>query len=176
MNPRVPIALTVACLTAAACGETHSVTPDAAPGDTLHVVDRVVVHKGERKLLLMHGRKLVRSYPVELGSHPEGSKERAGDSRTPEGTYRLVRRNADSGYFLSLEISYPDQTDLQRARTHDRDAGGAVMVHGMPNTLIQTPAYYAKHDWTDGCIAVSNASMAEIWTLTPDNAPIDILP
>jgi murein L,D-transpeptidase YafK len=160
----------------AGCVRTPTIAPNAPPADTLRVVDAVVVHKADRKLLLMHGSDVVRSYHIELGLNPTGQKERSGDSRTPEGVYRIEGHNARSDYFLSLKVSYPNQADEQRARTHHWDAGGAIMIHGMPNDLKHEPRDYETHDWTDGCIAVSNADMAEIWTLTPDNVRIDILP
>ena len=144
--------------------------------NTLPLVDRVVVHKGERRLLLMHGGNIVRSYHVALGLSPTGQKERSGDFRTPEGTYRLERRNARSDYFLSIKVSYPNETDLKRAHLRHWDTGGSIMIHGLPNFLKHEPDYYLSHDWTDGCIAVSNADMTEIWMLTPDDVPIDILP
>ena len=168
--------LLLASFAAAACAKKQSITPNAPPGDTLRVVDRVVVHKAERKLVLMHGNDILRSYHVQLGSSPTGQKEQAGDSRTPEGTYQLERHNPQSEYFLSIQVSYPNQNDVERARAHHRDAGGLIMIHGMPNDLKHDPQAYESHDWTDGCIALSNADMAEIWTLTPTNVSIDILP
>jgi murein L,D-transpeptidase YafK len=149
--------------------------PQPALG-TLPLVDRVVVHKAERRLLLMHGGNIVRSYHVALGLSPIGQKERSGDFRTPEGTYRLERRNARSDYFLSIKVSYPNESDLKRARSRHWDTGGSIMIHGLPNYLRHEPEFYLSHDWTDGCIAVSNADMTEIWMLTPDDVPIDILP
>jgi murein L,D-transpeptidase YafK len=146
------------------------------PLDTLPVVDRVVVKKSARQLVLMHGGNVVRSYHVELGLSPIGQKERSGDFRTPEGSYRLERRNPRSDYFLSIKVSYPNPLDLKRARARHWDTGGSIMIHGLPNFLKHDPDYYATHDWTDGCIAVSNADMTEIWMLTPDDTPIDILP
>jgi len=143
---------------------------------TLPLVDRVVVRKGERRLLLMHGGNIVRSYHVALGLNPVGQKERSGDFRTPEGTYRLERRNARSDYFLSIKVSYPNEADQKRAHSRHWDTGGSIMIHGLPNYLKHEPEYYMAHDWTDGCIAVSNADMTEIWMLTPDDVPIDILP
>ncbi|GAC1454409.1 MAG: hypothetical protein PVS2B3_06460 [Steroidobacteraceae bacterium] len=145
-------------------------------GDTLPVVDRVVVHKAQRRLDLMHGGNVVRSYHVALGLNPTGQKERSGDFRTPEGDYRLDRRNSRSDYFLSIKVSYPNETDLRRARARHWQAGGSIMIHGLPNLMKHDADYYQRTDWTDGCIAVSNADMVEIWMLTPDNAPIDILP
>jgi murein L,D-transpeptidase YafK len=144
--------------------------------ETLPVVDRVLVRKAERRLILMHGGNVVRSYHVALGLSPVGQKERSGDFRTPEGSYRLERRNPRSDYFLSIKVSYPNPLDLKRARARHWDSGGSIMIHGLPNQLRHDPDYYRNHDWTDGCIAVSNADMVEIWMLTPDDVPIDILP
>ena len=149
-------------------------TPPAA--DRLPTVDRVVVRKSERTLALMHGGNVVRSYHVQLGLNPVGQKERSGDFRTPEGSYRLERRNPRSDFFLSLKVSYPNPQDLRRARAHHWETGGSIMIHGLPNTLKHEPEYYENHDWTDGCIAVSNADMVEIWMLVPDDVLIDILP
>jgi murein L,D-transpeptidase YafK len=138
--------------------------------------DRVVVRKAQRKLHLMHGDTILRSYRVALGLNPVGRKERAGDFRTPEGTYRLTRRNSRSEYFLSIQVSYPSEHDLKRARRNRVDPGGQIMIHGFPNQLRHAPQYYETRDWTDGCIAVSNSDMVEIWLLTPDNVPIEIWP
>jgi murein L,D-transpeptidase YafK len=144
--------------------------------EALPIVDRIVVRKGERRLLLMHGSNIVRSYHVALGLNPIGQKERSGDFRTPEGTYRLERRNPRSDFFLSIKVSYPSPADLKRARARHWDSGGSIMIHGLPNYLKHDPEYYQTHDWTDGCIAVSNADMVEIWMLAPDDVPIEILP
>jgi len=144
--------------------------------ENLPVVDKVVVHKAERKLELLQGGTVVRSYKVALGLNPVGTKERSGDFRTPEGAYRLVRRNPRSDYFLSMQVSYPNDSDLKHARRNHWDTGGSIMIHGLPNQLKHDPSYYESRDWTDGCIAVSNSDMLEIWLLTPDNAPIEILP
>jgi murein L,D-transpeptidase YafK len=149
-------------------------TPDSV--GQLPPVDHVVVHKADRKLFLMHGEKIVRSYKVALGLNPVGTKERSGDFRTPEGTYRLIRRNPRSDFFLSMQVSYPNEADLKHARRNHWDTGGSIMIHGLPNQLKHDPAYYENVDWTDGCIALSNADMLEIWLLTPDNALIEILP
>ena len=156
--------------------QSGQVTLRAQKTEALPVVDRVVVHKGERRLLLMHGGNIVRSYHVALGLNPTGQKERSGDFRTPEGSYRLERRNPRSDYFLSIQISYPSAADLKRARARHWDTGGSIMIHGLPNWPRHEPEYYLSHDWTDGCIAVSNADMVEIWMLAPDDVPIDILP
>jgi len=140
------------------------------------VADRIVVHKSERRLYLMRHGQILRSYRVALGLIPEGPKERAGDFRTPEGRYQLGRRNPRSDYFLSIQVSYPNGEDRRRAHRHRLDPGGSIMLHGLPNNLRHSPDYYAAHDWTDGCIAMSNSDMVELWLMTQDNTPIEIMP
>jgi murein L,D-transpeptidase YafK len=147
-----------------------------SPADLVPLADRVVVHKAERRLYLMRGADVLRSYRVALGLNPTGQKERSGDFRTPEGRYYLTRRNPRSDYFLSILVSYPNELDVQRARRHRWDTGGSIMIHGLPNQLKRSPDYYEKVDWTDGCIAVSNSEMLEIWLMTQDGTPIDIIP
>lgn len=138
--------------------------------------DRAVVRKSARRLYLLSHGNVLRSYRVALGLIPAGSKEREGDFRTPEGTYLLTRRNAHSDYFLSIQVSYPNAADMQRARRNRWQVGGSIMVHGLPNYLKHAPDYYATADWTDGCIALSNADMVEFWLLSHDNMPIEITP
>ncbi len=138
--------------------------------------DRVVVQKAERKLLLYRGEKLLGSYRVALGLNPQGPKERERDYRTPEGRYFLSRRNTRSDYFLSIQVSYPNKQDEKNARHRGWAPGGSIMIHGLPNTPKHSPLYYAETDWTDGCIALSNSDMVEIWMRTQDNIPIDIFP
>ncbi|HKQ83150.1 MAG TPA: L,D-transpeptidase family protein [Steroidobacteraceae bacterium] len=142
----------------------------------LPLADKVLVRKAERRLYLLHKNDVLRSYPIQLGLAPMGQKEQEGDFRTPEGRYRLVRRNANSDYFLSLQVSYPNDQDLARARVLGVPPGGAIMIHGLPNVPKKTLDYYEKVDWTDGCIAVSNADMVEIWLMTPLDTPIEITP
>lgn len=145
------------------------------PLSVMPTVSRVVVHKSARRMELMSGDQVLRSYRVSLGLQPRGHKEREGDFRTPEGRYYLTRRNPRSDFFLSIQVSYPNDRDVKHARSNGWEPGGAIMIHGMPNRLKQDPDYY-RRDWTDGCIAVSNADMLEIWLLTNQNTPIDILP
>jgi murein L,D-transpeptidase YafK len=136
--------------------------------------DRVVVHKGQRRVELYRGDKVLRSYTCSLGLSPTGHKQREGDFRTPEGNYYLDTRNFDSDFFLSIRISYPNDEDLLKARKLGVDPGNYIMIHGLPNRMERTPSYYTSHDWTNGCVAVSNADMVEIWMLTDLQTPIDI--
>ncbi len=150
--------------------------PAAAPAAPIEMADRVVVHKSERRLLLMRGDRVLRSFEAALGLSPKGHKQREGDFRTPEGNYRLSGRNANSDYFLAIQVSYPSADDLRRASREGVRPGGLIMIHGQPNRPSKPLEYYQTRDWTNGCIAVSNADMVDIWLMTPDNTPIQILP
>lgn len=151
-------------------------TPNPALSNALPAADRIVVHKADRRLELLRKGEVLRSYKVALGLQPVGHKERSGDFRTPEGRYTLSRRNPRSDFFLSIQISYPNDVDLRNAKSNGWEPGGSIMIHGLPNVLKRDLTYYQTRDWTDGCIAVSNSDMVEIWLLTQDNTPIDILP
>jgi murein L,D-transpeptidase YafK len=151
------------------------VSGGAGAGD-FPVADRVVVEKGARKLHLMRDGEPLRTFRIALGIRPVGDKEKEGDFRTPEGTYLLDARNPNSEYFLSMHISYPDGRDYREARERGLDPGGAIMIHGQPNNPTRSEAYYRTQDWTNGCIAVSNSDMIDIWLMTPDNTPIEIRP
>jgi murein L,D-transpeptidase YafK len=134
--------------------------------------DRVLVLKRERKLYLLRGNKILKSYRVALGGHPVGAKTREGDERTPEGDYLLDWHNPDSDYYKSIHISYPNAKDMARARKLRIPPGGDLFIHGQPNDL--TGSAKQSGDWTAGCIAVSNAEMDEIWRAVADGTPIVI--
>jgi murein L,D-transpeptidase YafK len=148
----------------------------AMPEGGVQMADRILVRKSERRLYLLRQGQVLRSFRVALGLSPQGHKEREGDFKTPEGSYRLIRRNPRSDFFLSMQVSYPNEQDLMRAQRNKAKPGGAIMLHGWPNVPRKNPEYYASSDWTDGCIAVSNADMVEIWLRTPLDTPIEILP
>jgi lipoprotein-anchoring transpeptidase ErfK/SrfK len=144
--------------------------------DPLPQADLIVVRKSERRLYLMRRGEVLRSYRVALGLNPVGHKERSGDFRTPEGRYRIERRNPRSDFFLSMQVSYPNSQDAANARRNGWAPGGSIMIHGLPNEPRKNADYYATQDWTDGCIAVSNAEMLEIWMFVSNNTPIEIEP
>jgi murein L,D-transpeptidase YafK len=149
-------------------------TPSVEPA--LPMADRVLVSKAERKLQLLRNGEVLRTYKIALGLRPEGHKEFEGDFRTPEGVYHLSRRNPNSEYFLSIQIDYPNDRDVARARRQGVRPGGAIMIHGQPNVPRKPRDYYSNVDWTEGCIAVSNSDMVEIWLMTPPDTPIEIRP
>lgn len=138
--------------------------------------DRLVVKKSARKLFLFAGDELLRSYEVALGRNPVGHKERRGDYRTPEGKYLLDWRNPQSRFYRSIHISYPNENDRRRAAAMGVDPGGSIMIHGVPNRYRDDQEFLISLNWTEGCIAVTNKDMEEIWALVADNTPIEILP
>jgi murein L,D-transpeptidase YafK len=152
----------------------------SAPAQELALVpdhaDSVLVVKSERKLYLLKAGRVLRAFDVSLGLVPNGPKRREGDFRTPEGRYRLETRNVESDYFLSIRVSYPDDADRARARAQGVDPGGQIMIHGLPNEPKHDVRRYQGADWTDGCIAVSNADMVDIWLMTRESTPIEIRP
>ena len=148
----------------------------AGPASMLQPVDRVIVHKGKRLMELHRDGSIVASYKISLGLVPMGQKQREGDFRTPEGLYHLSRRNPNSEFFLSIQIDYPNDRDVARARKQGVRPGGAIMIHGQPNVPRKPRDYYTNVDWTEGCIAVSNSDMVEIWLMTPPDTPIEIKP
>ena len=147
-----------------ACGSTE-----------LPLAESVLVVKSERKMWLISDGKKYREYNISLGDNPSGHKEQEGDEKTPEGRYSIDYRNPESSYHLSLHISYPRQQDEENARKKGVSPGGNIFVHGLPNGVELTKANYKGRDWTDGCIAVQNSEIEEIWSLVKDGTPIEIL-
>jgi murein L,D-transpeptidase YafK len=113
---------------------------------------------------------------VALGGDPVGPKTRLGDHKTPEGLYAIVGRNDKSEFHRSLRLSYPNEKDRSRARKQKVSPGGDIMIHGLPNGYGAVGAAHALHDWTDGCIAVTNQEIEEIWAAVPDGTPVQINP
>ncbi|MCZ7674876.1 MAG: L,D-transpeptidase family protein [Roseovarius sp.] len=127
-------------------------------------VTRVIVQKTDRKLYLMHNDRVLRSYPVELGSAPAGHKQFEGDGKTPEGVYRIDRRNPDSAFHLSLGISYPNGHDIAVARAADKSPGGDIFIHGRPNGNPRD----RRKDWTEGCISLKNRDIEWVYAMVGD--------
>jgi murein L,D-transpeptidase YafK len=138
------------------------------------LADKVLVLKGERKLILLKGDQVLKTYTVGLGEHPMGPKITKGDSKTPEGSYILDRHNPHSQYHKSIHISYPNADDVARAKKLHRPTGGDLFIHGLPNNFDGPDQQYG--DWTDGCIGLTNADIEDIWQRVPDGTPIEIKP
>ena len=144
--------------------------------DTSIKADKVLVVKSERKLYLLKNGAPIKVYNVSLGLNPQGHKQEKGDKKTPEGLYILDRRNPKSKYYKSIHISYPNEQDRKRAAERGVDPGGDIVLHGLPVNSKDEAWDYIERDWTDGCIAVTNDEMQEIWELVPDFTPIEITP
>ena len=129
-------------------------------------VTRIQVFKERRVMQLIHNRTLLKSYRFELGFTPKGHKSEEGDGKTPEGAYRIDRKNPNSRFHLSLGISYPNATDVAAARARGVSPGGDIFIHGTPSTWVGQP------DWTWGCIAVSNTEMDEIFAMVETGTKI----
>ena len=153
------------------------ILPSGISASDLTMADKVIIEKEKRRLHLLNNKKIIKSFSVALGLSPLGHKRHEGDSKTPEGSYFLDGRNQNSDFFLSIHVSYPNSTDIQAAKNNGLSPGGEIMIHGQPNNPIYPDVYYETKDWTNGCIAVSNGDMMDIWMTIPDmRIPIDILP
>ncbi len=149
-------------------------TPPPAPGQIYAA--KILVDKSERKMeLLDAGGQVQRTYQIALGENPIGHKTQEGDGKTPEGIYTISGRNSTSRYHLSLRISYPNEQDKEQAKQRNVSPGGDIMIHGLPNGMGWTPGSKLI-DWTDGCIAVFNEEIEEIWNMVPDGTTIEIHP
>ena len=147
-----------------------------AMSDERFLADSVLVDKSERKLYLLRDGIKYREYSIALGPRPRGHKLHAGDERTPEGRYILDFKTEKSDYYKAIHISYPNEQDIKRALDIGAPPGGSIMIHGMPNNTTLRPELIQKFNWTDGCIAVTNADMDEIWSAIKPGTPIDIRP
>lgn len=136
-------------------------------------IDRIVIEKSTRRMTLWQDGRELRTYRIALGFAPGGHKEQQGDGRTPEGLYRIDRRNPQSKYHLSLGIDYPQPADRTRAAAAGVSPGGDIFIHGQPNGF---GAVTMPHDWTAGCIAVSNAEIEEIWRVAAIGTEVEIRP
>ena len=137
-------------------------------------IDLVRVDKSDRFLELVANGQIVRRYPIALGGNPVGHKGEEGDERTPVGRYVLDWRNPGSGYYRSIHISYPNARDRAAAAFRGVDPGGMIMIHGQPNGFGWWSWFLQNFDWTDGCIAVENDHMDEIWQLVANGTAIEI--
>lgn len=138
--------------------------------------DRIVIEKSARTMTLMRNDKPLKTYKVALSRQPVGAKERAGDHRVPEGEYTVDSKNPDSRFHLALHISYPKAADREHARKLGVDPGGNVEIHGVGRAFSWVGSLHRWIDWTDGCVAVTNSEIEEIWPLVPVGTPVEIGP
>ena len=140
-------------------------------------IDIIIVNKSERILYVVKDDKIIKKYEIALGLNPTGHKKKEGDKKTPEGYYFIDGKNSKSKYFLSLHTSYPNFHDKQVALKNDLNPGEHIAIHGLPSTSVLSQHLYSRGaDWTDGCIAINNADMKELWDLIEEGTQILIKP
>ena len=144
--------------------------------DPVVVADSIVVEKAARRLTLFHRGEPVKVYFVALGRNPVGDKVQRGDLRTPEGLFTIQARTPVSKYYKALRISYPDVRHANRAAQMGVSAGGDIMIHGLAQNIAKLGAGHRLKDWTEGCIAVTNEEIDEIYRAVPVGSPIEIKP
>jgi murein L,D-transpeptidase YafK len=139
-------------------------------------VDQIIIHKSARTLSLMHKGKIIKTYKVSLGPHAIGPKTQAGDGKTPEGHYTISARNEHSHYHRALKISYPNASDVKRAQKLGVSPGGDIMIHGLPNGKGWVGKQHLLHDWTIGCVALTDEEIDEVYSKVKVGTPVDIHP
>jgi murein L,D-transpeptidase YafK len=138
--------------------------------------DKIVIVKSVRTMTLLSGPKVLKTYKVALGGVPAGPKRVEGDHKTPEGNYVIDAKNSRSQFHLSLHISYPSAADRENAHKLGSRPGGAIMIHGLARPFAYLGSLHRQTDWTDGCVAVTNAEIEEIWKLVPVGTRVEIRP
>jgi murein L,D-transpeptidase YafK len=138
--------------------------------------DKILILKSAHTITLLNGEKVLKTYKIALGTAPVGAKHIEGDHKTPEGNYTIDAKNPQSQFHLSLHISYPSAADRERAARMGTRPGGAIMIHGLAKQFAYLGPLHHQVDWTDGCVAVTNAEIEEIWKLVPMGTRVEIRP
>jgi murein L,D-transpeptidase YafK len=157
----------------ALAGMSAGIAPRSA-AQTASKIDRIVIEKSKRTLSLMDGTKTLKTYKVALGGQPVGPKDRQGDHKTPEGIYSVDAKNPNSQFYKALHISYANQADRANARKLGVSPGGDVEIHGLGSKWEWLGAKHRLTDWTDGCIALTNEEIDEIYPLIKVGTPIPV--
>ena len=176
MNKNYLIILLLLWLTACSAAPIFPPSSIPQPIPKHRYVDFVLVEKSQNKMYLLKNNYIVREYDIALGQNFIGHKVREGDHRTPEGRYTLTYKNAQSSFYKSIRIDYPNEADIARAAMRGVPPGGDIVIHGMPNEVGDYRGPIRPRNWTQGCIAVRNYEMEDIWQLVESNTPIEIRP
>ncbi|WP_415054654.1 L,D-transpeptidase family protein [Halopseudomonas sp.] len=146
------------------------------PAQAAAAIDKVLVHKAERRLEVISAGQAIKQYRISLGRQPVGHKQQQGDQRTPEGIYSIDWRHESPQFNLSLHLDYPNLKDRTAAYEQGVDPGGMIMIHGTPVDEEYPEWFFKGLDWTNGCIALNNADMRALWELVPDGTLVEIVP
>lgn len=172
----LPLLVNALAFVLAAHPDAPSTARGAGPGGPVALADSVVVEKRARRLTLYHLGRPYRQYRVALGGQPVGDKVSVGDRRTPEGMFYVENRNANSDFHLALRLSYPDLRHQVQADSLGLSPGGDIMIHGLPKGRTKLGALHRRFDWTDGCVALTDEEIEELWRAVPDGTPVEIKP
>ena len=147
------------------------------PTDEQAKADLVVVYKGERILQLKRAGRVLKTFPIALGREPTGPKLQEGDGRTPEGVYSLDWRNPASQFYRAIHISYPREGEVRpRRRAGAFRRAATSCCTACPMACSAERVGHPRRDWTDGCIALTNEEIDEIWARVEDGTTIIIYP
>lgn len=138
------------------------------------IIDKILIEKSKRKLHLIKNDKILKTYSISLGKNPKGDKLKEGDSKTPTGQYKITHHNKNSNYHKSLLLSYPNSKDKEEARKNNVNPGGNIMIHGIKNKFGWIGKLHVLSDWTEGCIAVTNKEIEEIYNSAPNGTIVNI--
>jgi murein L,D-transpeptidase YafK len=147
-----------------------------SPAETKQIADEILIMKSEHKMTLLNQGKVLHVYQVALSTVPVGAKERNGDHKVPEGSYRIDYKNPASQFHLALHVSYPNEADRAHAKKLGVDPGGEIEIHGLGKQYAWLGSFHRKYDWTNGCIAVTNAEIEEIYPIVPVGTKVEIKP
>jgi murein L,D-transpeptidase YafK len=167
----IVLVVTIFALLSFTCFHAHHVWNQLPPGTT---IDRILVEKSDRKLSVFANGKKLKSDRVALRRNAIGAKQEEGDDKTPQGVYKIDGPNAQSNFHLALHISFPSDEDKQGAAEHGVSAAFDMMIHGIRNGLGWIGAFHRLHDWTAGCIALTDEEIEELWRITPKGATVEI--
>jgi len=162
---------TAVCLLIASGLAAHAANERSIPQ-----ADHIIIVKSERTMTLLRQGQVLMTFKVALGGKPVGAKVQKGDQRTPEGLYTIDSRNAHSQFHLALHISYPNAADRERAKGLGVSPGGDIMIHGLPPAYAWLGPLHRQHDWTLGCVAVTDPEIEEIWNMVPNGTKVEIKP
>jgi len=174
--PAFLICAVASCLAAGAPRALLAERASAGPGGPVPLADSIVIEKKAHRLTLYFLGGASSLYKITLGADPEKDKLSAGDRRTPTGVFYIESRNSNSEYHLALRIAFPDSAHRARAAALGLHPGGDIEIHGLQNGRGDTGAFHRTADWTNGCIALTDEEIEEIWTSVPVGTPVEIRP